>query len=138
MDSSITFAIHEMVWLMDSLADRLLRQKYDIGFRKFHLLAVLAGCQPTTQTNLAKCMGYSPAAISKSIGSLVDEKLIKITVNPDHQRKNVVVLTAKGQALITECIAYLETEFITIVNQSGVDINQYISDTLAIKHILAK
>lgn len=136
MNTSLTFSLHEMVYRMDELADQLLAGKFQISFRKFHVLTVLASCEPTSQANLALCIGQSPAAISKSIALLVEDGFVEVRTDPRHARTNIVTLTSEGRELARESALFLESEFSQIVQSAGVDQSTYIATTNAINHQL--
>jgi DNA-binding MarR family transcriptional regulator len=136
MKNSFSYSIHGMIWLMDSMANQLLKEKYDITFRKFYVLAVLSSCQPTTQANLADYLGQSTAAVSKSLTILEAEGLVTITVNPDHKRHNVVQLTKQGAQLTQEASMYLEELLQQHFAETGVNLQQYTKDTVTLRNRL--
>ena len=121
---------------MDSAANQLLKQRFDITFAKFYVLTILGSCEPTTQANLAKILGQSAAAVSNSIAILEKDGLVTVSVDPSHKRKNVVNLTETGSKLVEEASVFLEEQFFEAINGVKVDIRSYIRDTLILRDSL--
>jgi DNA-binding MarR family transcriptional regulator len=138
MINLLTFDIHKVVWQMDAMADHMLMERFGITFSKFHVLVVLESIQPTTQAELALCVGHSTAAISKSLATLKAENLVTISSDPHHGRKNIVQLTPAGTELVQKASSFLEKEFVHMLRESGIDVEAYTASTSAIKQTLTK
>lgn len=136
MQTSFTYSIHGMIWLMDAIANQQLKTKYDITFRKFYVLAVLSSCQPSTQANLASYLGQSTAAVSKSLTVLEKDCLVSVTADPEHKRKNIIQLTEKGMALTTQASQELELLLHQHLGETTVNMKQYTTDTQIIMNKL--
>jgi DNA-binding MarR family transcriptional regulator len=133
MHGSLTFALHEMITIMDHMAHDMLKQRYGISFRKFYVLAVLASCEPSTQAFLAECMGQSPAAISKSVAVLESEGYIEVNDDPTHGRKNLVSLTEKGKQLVRDAEVFLEATFLEKLTLTENELTEYLRITIKMR-----
>lgn len=138
MDSPLTYRLHEMVWLMDAIADRRLKRRFGISYAKFLPLAILTDLEPSTQHNLALHLRQTDAAVSRSLGVLAREGLVEIGVSPAHPRRNEVRLTAEGRELARRCGAYLEASFRDVVARSQVDERAYFDATARLVRELAR
>jgi DNA-binding MarR family transcriptional regulator len=133
MHSSLTFSLHEMISIMDHIAHELVKKRYQISFRKFYVLAVLASCEPSTQAFLAECMGQSPAAISKSVAVLEADGYVSVNDDPSHGRKNLVSLTEKGRELVADAEQYLEKAFLAKLTITEKELSEYLRITLKMR-----
>ncbi len=138
MQDSFTYSIHKLVWLMDAVANDLLKDNFNITFPKFYVLAVLSTCQPTTQANLAFFLKQSPAAVSNSVAILEREGLVSITKNINHKRQNIVSLTEAGAQLNAAASKFLEEHFFDGIKNLNVNIDEYIKQTVALHDGLAE
>jgi len=117
----LTFLLHDVVWKIDAEADHILKEQHGLSFAKFYVLAVLYSCQPTTQADLATCLAYSPAAVSKALSALETDGLVEIKPHPSHARKTQVSLTAKATELVETCTAQLEGMFLERIQAAGLN-----------------
>lgn len=79
--------------------------KHGLGFGSFDLLsAVHAADGRETQTQIAARLGISPPSLTEAIQSAVRRGLIEQLVVANNQRARRVILTAKGQSILQECI----------------------------------
>ena len=138
MDSPLTYRLHEMVWLMDVIADRRLKRQFGISYAKFLPLAILTDLEPSTQHNLAVHLRQTDAAVSRSLGVLAREGLVDVGVSPAHARRNEVRLTAEGRRLAQRCSTYLEASFRAILGRSQVDEQAYFAATVRLIRELAR
>ena len=138
MDSPLTYRLHEMVWLMDVIADRRLKRQFGISYAKFLPLAILTDLEPSTQHNLAVHLRQTDAAISRSLAVLTRDGLVEVGVSPAHPRRNEVRLTAEGRRLARQCSTYLEASFQDVVGRSHVDEQAYFEATVRLIRELAR
>jgi len=117
----LTFLLHDVVWKIDAEADQILKAEHGLSFAKFYILAVLYSCQPTTQADLATCLMYSPAAVSKALQPLQEDGLVEVGPHPTHARKNLVSLTPKANALVAQCTTQLEGLFVRRIEEAGLN-----------------
>jgi DNA-binding MarR family transcriptional regulator len=119
MVNSLTFTLHQVVWMMDRRADGLLQKHFHLNFHRFFMLAVLAKCQPCTQHSLAQCLGYSDAAVSRMLTNLNHDGLVEQYPDPTHGRRRLVRLTPAGASVTAEAAAFLEREFETFLESAA-------------------
>jgi DNA-binding MarR family transcriptional regulator len=124
MNQTLTGKMHLLIAIMDGEADRLLRQFFDISYSSFHLLVSLLGAQPLSQRELADCMGHSEPAISRQIPKLAALGLIEVKVSPEHKRRNVITLTAKGQTMTAAANTMFEAAFGSVLADAKIDVSQ--------------
>lgn len=88
-------AAHRVVFAIDREADRLL-EKHGRTFSQFLVMTGLATCPSGPQHHIAEFLNVTPAAVSRLIGSLVEEGLATRASDPDNRRANIVRLSAEG------------------------------------------
>ena len=125
MNTEITFAIHEVVWMMDLVADDILKEHLGISFTTGRMLMVVSSLQPCSQRQLADCLWVSAPAITKSLPTYVESGWIHVEVDPKQPRRNFLRLTAEGQKLADSCKTILEDEFRRMLEHSGVSIVEF-------------
>lgn len=135
-DDKLSFVLHEMVCLMDALADRHLKKHHNISFKKFLVLAILHSCQPATQAKLAAALGYSPAAVSRSLSILEQEGYVQILDDPKHGRRNRVTLTIAGDKLVRVCGTELDELFHMIIGRSSPQMEAFAQEALSLRNKL--
>ncbi len=138
MDKPVTFLVSEMVWLMNQHAERRLRAEFGISFSWFLLMVTLQPVQPVSQHDLASCLSYSDAAVSKLLAKLTTAGYVKVIVDPSHQRKRLVTLTEAGDSLVTVAAKALEEDFLQKLVRAGVDTVQYTDMNTKIRDLLIK
>lgn len=132
MKTQLAFTIHEMAWLIDNIADDLLRTCLGISFSTGRFPMIASEHEPCSQRELADYVWVSPAAVTKALPSLVQQGWVVIQVDPKQPRRNFVSLTEAGRKMAASCRAVLELEFQTLLETSGVDLG---SVTKAIQSI---
>ena len=119
MNTPLSFLFNEIVWTMNKHADKMLKDHFDITFKQFLLLATLARAQPTTQHNLARCLEYSDAAVSRMANKLADVNYVLIKKDPTHGKKNVLTLSDTGLTIVASASQILEEAFLPSVSDAG-------------------
>jgi DNA-binding MarR family transcriptional regulator len=138
MDQPLTYVLHQLVSLMDTAADRLLKEHFGISYGRFHFLLILSKSPRTTQHGLTTKLGHSDAAISRMANVLQKEHLLTISQDPSHARRNNLVLTAAGTKLVYDAGDMLETTFGDLLQMSRIDLDAYYQMTVKISKALQK
>lgn len=121
MAENITYTLHELVSALDSYADEVLRDQYDVSFSQFQFLAILATEQPSDLSHLATCLGVTRAAVSKRVPSLVAGGWITTSDDPDNARRVMVSLTPAAEDLVRLASADLEEAFASMFADPRLD-----------------
>lgn len=134
MKSLLTTQLHQIVWLMDRYADQWLKEKHGISFSKFHTLITLQSIAPANQKELARCLSYSDAAVSRMVKILPEY----IAVASGVGRRRILTLTPKGKVLARSCAESLEKMFCKTVANSKVSVKNYHTQTSKIRQVLLR
>jgi hypothetical protein len=123
--SRVTFTLNELVYVLNSTADRLLRQRFDITYSQFLFLVTLMGQGNPTPSFLAECLGVSRAAVSQRLPWFEQRNLLKISKVFGNDKSLSLSLTRKGETLATQSADFLEKEFRVIFeNAAFVDLDK--------------
>ena len=136
MKQHITFSLHQTVCLMDALADTILKERFNISYRRFYFLLKLAILPQPTQHELTELLGYSDAAVSRMAGQLQEIGLLSVTQDPHHARRNRLTLTAAGADLVQKATTTLVAEFDVLMQMNHIELEQYEATTRRIQQIL--
>jgi DNA-binding MarR family transcriptional regulator len=129
--SRITFTLNELVYVLNSTADRLLRANFDLTYSQFLFLVTLMSQDRPTPSYLAECLGVSRAAVSQRLSWFQDRNLVKISKVSGNEKNLSLELTRKGELLATQSADFLEKEFrILFDGGSSVDLEK-LDKTLA-------
>jgi DNA-binding MarR family transcriptional regulator len=109
--SRITFTLNELVYVLNSTADRLLRSNFDLTYSQFLFLVTLMGQRKPTPSYLAECLGVSRAAVSQRLSWFQDRNLVKVSKVSGNERNLSLELTRRGELLATQSADFLEKEF---------------------------
>lgn len=121
--SRITFTLNELVYVLNSTADRLLRANFEITYSQFLFLVTLMSQNNPTPSYLAECLGVSRAAVSQRLSWFEERNFVKITKLSGNDKSLSLALTRKGEALATQSADFLEQEFrIMFENAAFVDL----------------
>lgn len=113
MADNAMVTLHELVSVMDTYADALLRRDYGLSFNEFEYLIVIADHPDADLTDLAECLRITKAAVSKRLPALEAAGLVRRT-EPQHGRRVVVELTESGGAKLAAASAHLQAELATV------------------------
>jgi DNA-binding MarR family transcriptional regulator len=123
--SRITFTLNELVYVLNSTADRLLRENFDITYSQFLFMVTLMSQSNPTPSYLAECLGVSRAAVSQRLSWFQERNLVKISKVSGNDKNLSLALTRKGETLAAESADFLEKEFRVIFkNASFVDLDK--------------
>jgi DNA-binding MarR family transcriptional regulator len=123
--SRITFTLNELVYVLNSTADRLLRANFEITYSQFLFMVTLMSQTNPTPSYLAECLGVSRAAVSQRLSWFQERNLVKISRVSGNDKNLSLALTRKGETLTTQSADFLEKEFrIIFDNAAFVDLDK--------------
>jgi DNA-binding MarR family transcriptional regulator len=124
-NESSAYLLHKLVFELDRGADSLLRTQMGISYKRAVFLLVLEQCGTVTQHELAAALGYSDPSVSTMLVELAKEGYLQIAVSPEHARKRLVSITAKGSEAVAHGRQMLDAHFDQLMQASGVDAQHY-------------
>jgi DNA-binding MarR family transcriptional regulator len=116
--SRITFTLNELVYVLNSTADRMLRANFDLTYSQFLFLVTLMSQNNPTPSFLAECLGVSRAAVSQRLSWFQERNFVKISRVSGNHKNLSLALTAKGETLATEAADFLEKEFRVLLDDA--------------------
>jgi DNA-binding MarR family transcriptional regulator len=123
--SRITFTLNELVYVLNSTADRLLRANFEITYSQFLFMVTLMSQSNPTPSFLAECLGVSRAAVSQRLSWFQERNLVKISRVSGNDKNLSLALTRKGETLATQSADFLEKEFrVLFDNAAFVDLDK--------------
>jgi len=123
--SRITFTLNELVYVLNSTADRLLRANFELTYSQFLFMVTLMSQTNPTPSYLAECLGVSRAAVSQRLSWFQERNLVKISKVSGNDKNLSLALTRKGKTLTTQSADFLEKEFrIIFDNAAFVDLDK--------------
>jgi DNA-binding MarR family transcriptional regulator len=123
--SRITFTLNELVYILNSTADRLLRANFEITYSQFLFMVTLMSQANPTPSYLAECLGVSRAAVSQRLSWFQERNLVKISRVSGNDKNLSLALTRKGETLATQSADFLEKEFrVLFDNAAFVDLDK--------------
>jgi DNA-binding MarR family transcriptional regulator len=125
MNNSLAYLLGKLMFELDRAADQLLRTHVGISYRRFLFLTVLGHCGTVTQHELAVALGYSDPAVSTMLVELAKDDYITTTKSPEHARKRLVTITAKGNEVVAKGRSLLDSRFDQLMEDAGVDAEHY-------------
>lgn len=123
--SRITFTLNELVYVLNSTADRLLRANFELTYSQFLFLVTLMSQDKPSPSYLAECLGVSRAAVSQRLSWFQERSLVKVSRVSGNEKNLSLELTRKGELLASKSGDFLEKEFrILFDGGSSVDLEQ--------------
>jgi DNA-binding MarR family transcriptional regulator len=123
--SRITFTLNELVYVLNSTADRLLRANFEITYSQFLFMVTLMSQTNPTPSYLAECLGVSRAAVSQRLSWFQERNLVKISKVSGNDKNLSLALTRKGETLAAQSADFLEKEFrVLFDNAAFVDLDK--------------
>ena len=123
--SRITFTLNELVYVLNSTADRLLRANFEITYSQFLFMVTLMSQTNPTPSYLAECLGVSRAAVSQRLSWFQERNLVKISKVSGNDKNLSLALTRKGETLAAQSADFLEKEFrVLFDNVAFVDLDK--------------
>lgn len=115
--STLSFRLHALVYSMDSLAGRVLKQHTDISFPQF-LIVLCAHQNPGhSQRFAAEWLQITEATVSYLVKRVADNNYIEARKDAADSRAKRIYATHKGCRLIEELYPLLEQALAPHVNQ---------------------
>jgi DNA-binding MarR family transcriptional regulator len=137
--SRITFTLNELVYVLNSTADRLLRANFDLTYSQFLFLVTLMSQDKPTPSYLAECLGVSRAAVSQRLPWFQERNFVNVLKVPENEKNLALELTLKGELLASRSADFLEKEFRILFDQSAsVDLEQLDKTLTQVKAQLIK
>jgi DNA-binding MarR family transcriptional regulator len=137
--SRITFTLNELVYVLNSTADRLLRANFDLTYSQFLFLVTLMSQDKPTPSYLAECLGVSRAAVSQRLSWFQERNFVNVLKVPGNEKNLALELTVQGELLASRSADFLEKEFRILFDQSSsVDIEQLDKTLTQVKTQLIK
>ena len=137
--SRITFTLNELVYVLNSTADRLLRANFDLTYSQFLFLVTLMSQDKPTPSFLAECLGVSRAAVSQGLWWFQERNLVKVSRVSGNEKNLSLELTRKGELVATQSADFLEKEFRILFDGGGsVDLEQLEKTLTQVKAQLIK
>jgi DNA-binding MarR family transcriptional regulator len=124
-NESSAYLLHKLVFELDRGADSLLRTQMGISYKRAVFLLVLEQCGTVTQHALAVALGYSDPSVSTMLVELAKEGYLRTAVSPEHARKRLVSITAKGSEVVAQGRQLLDERFDQLMESAGVDAQHY-------------
>jgi len=109
--SRITFTLNELVYVLNSAADKHLRAKFDLTYSQFLFLVTLMRQNNPTPSYLAECLGVSRAAVSQRLPWFQNRGLVEVFKVSGNGKTLSLELTRKGAELAAQSANFLEQEF---------------------------
>jgi DNA-binding MarR family transcriptional regulator len=125
LDDSIPYLLHKLTSELNRGADRILRAGFGVSYNRALFMIELQQQGTLTQHELATALGYSDPAVSTMLLELAKEGYIETAPSPEHGRKRLVTLTAKGSAAVEEGRRLLDSRFRELMSAAGVDAQHY-------------
>jgi DNA-binding MarR family transcriptional regulator len=123
--SRITFTLNELVYVLNSTADRLLRANFEITYSQFLFMVTLMSQTNPTPSYLAECLGVSRAAVSQRLSWFQERNLVEISKVSGNDKNLSLALTRKGGTLAAQSADFLEKEFrVLFDNAAFVDLDK--------------
>lgn len=129
MSHDLTFALHALVDRLDRSADQILQAEFELSYRQFLALTVLAELGQGSQRSLAHALGVTEPSASRMVGVLSKAGLVQVEPDPQGGNRRRVSLTPDGQQTARRARAVLEELFAHLVDVSGVPYRAYLAHT---------
>ncbi|HTK10886.1 MAG TPA: MarR family winged helix-turn-helix transcriptional regulator [Ktedonobacteraceae bacterium] len=125
MNHSPAYLLGRLIFEIDRAADQLLQAQVGISYKRATFLIVLQHGGTVTQHELAVALGYSDPAVSMMLVELAKDDYIQITKSPEHGRKRLVTITAKGSEVMAQARQLLDAHFDQLMEAADVDVQLY-------------
>ncbi len=105
MDGSsrqLVLSLHRATALVDRVADAYLRPAHGITVSMFSALVTIDAVGPARQSEIARALDVSRAAVSQRLVELVSRGYAEVTADASDQRAHQVAITPEGRALLAD------------------------------------
>jgi DNA-binding MarR family transcriptional regulator len=96
----LVLSLHRATALVDRVADAYLRPTHGITISMFAALVTIDAIGPARQSEIARALDVSRAAVTQRLVELVGRGLVEVAPDPDDQRANRVAVTTQGRSLL--------------------------------------
>jgi DNA-binding MarR family transcriptional regulator len=123
------FTLHHLLHSADLLDDALRRRlaRIDVRPRQARIVDALSRMEPASQVALAREFDITPASMSTMTARLIEAGFITREVDPEEARSNVLRLTPRGRALLSDIHAAWRDVDRLIEDKIGTDEAQTLS-----------
>lgn len=132
MNTSLAYALHQLVFSMDRGADTLLKEEFGISYQRAYFLFMLQQLGTVSQQALAKALGYSAASVSTMVAELVKAGYIVVQPDPEHGRKRLISLTPHGDEHVRKGSRLLNKKLSETIARAGINEQEYLKSTVAL------
>jgi DNA-binding MarR family transcriptional regulator len=106
--STISFQLHSLVYIIDKLADSVLKENTSLSFPQFLIILCIQQNPLCTQKYIAEWLNITEATVSYMIKNLKKAGYVLVSTDPTDHRQRHVNNTKKGQDLIDFIYPLLE------------------------------
>jgi len=117
-ETRISFLLNHLVREMNSQANGLLREKFEITYSQFVFLTIVGENNDIDVTRLAETMGVTKGAVSKRLSWFVERKFVTTHQSHGDAKRVLIAITKKGAKLVESAVNYLEREFLAAISKS--------------------
>lgn len=96
----LALTLHRATALVDRVADAHLRPTLDLTVSMFAALVTIDAIGPARQSDVARGLDVSRAAVTQRLVALVDRGLVEVTPDPADPRANLVTTTPAGRSTL--------------------------------------
>lgn len=96
----LALTLHKATALVDRVADAYLRPAHDLTISMFTALVTIEAIGPARQSEIARALDVSRAAVTQRLVELVARELVEVTPDAADQRANCVVVTPTGRRVL--------------------------------------
>jgi DNA-binding MarR family transcriptional regulator len=117
---NLSYEVHALTAKLDRAADRLLRERFGVSYRRFLTLYMVGDLGVTTQRGLARQLDVTEPSVSRMIGVLRRAGLLRADSAPGAGNRRQVALTDEGRRLLDAGQALLTERLDRVVARSGI------------------
>jgi DNA-binding MarR family transcriptional regulator len=105
---TLGYKVHQVVLIMDKLADVFLQQHLQLSYAHFLVLIIVHQCQTCSQKDIAAQLTLTEAAISRQVEYLANQGWLHVELNSENRRQHLLSLTPAGQDLVRKAFNLLQ------------------------------
>jgi DNA-binding MarR family transcriptional regulator len=127
--TSLSLDLHVLTAQLDRAADRVLRARFGVPYRRYLALTMVGDLGAGTQRVLAERLGVTEPSVSRMTGVLARDGLLDVAADAGAGHRRRLSLTPAGRDLVDQCRAVLEQAFADLVERSGIRAAEYAEQT---------
>lgn len=93
----LTYRISQLSARLNAQATRVLKSEFGLSVLKWRILALVYGVEPVNSALLCKGLSMDAGLFSRTLKSLVEEKLVRLTHSKADKRQQLITLTRAGE-----------------------------------------